>query len=301
MTDRQRRKLLANLRALRAFEAVGHHRSFTAAANELAVSQGAVSHQVKQLEERLGRRLLERNARGVGLTSEGSLLLDVCARAFEEIAGALSLIGQENGTQILRIRTGPFFAMEVLVPRMAGFLERNPGIQLHLSNLEERSGGQEREDAQIKYCLHPPAGHYAIEILRERLVPVCSPALLASVARGENLLFSQSVARLHYRNASDWKNWLTHNNLQETRTNANLFFDDQHTLLAAARSGHGIGFSHRAFVEADIARGTLCVLSEDMFQPEECYMFICPKESMATNPALARFRDWLLEEVAAIR
>ncbi|MCR6499482.1 LysR family transcriptional regulator [Shinella sp. CPCC 101442] len=301
MTERQRRKQLANLRALRAFEAVGHHRSFTAAANELAVSQGAVSHQIKQLEERLGRRLLERNARGVSITSEGSLLLDVCARAFEEIANALSLIGQENETRILRIRTGPFFAMEVLVPRMAGFLEQNPGIQLHLSNLEERTGGYEREDAQISYCMHPPAGHYAVEVLRERLVPVCSPALLASVERGADLLFSQSVARLHYRNANDWKNWLAHNRLQETRTNANLFFDDQHTLLAAARSGHGIGFSHRAFLDTDIARGTLCVLSEDTFQPDESYQFICPKESIESNPPLMRFRDWLLQEVAAVR
>ncbi|WP_313526018.1 LysR family transcriptional regulator [Shinella sp.] len=301
MTERQRRKQLANLRALRAFEAVGHHRSFTAAANELAVSQGAVSHQIKHLEERLGRRLLERNARGVSLTSEGSLLLDVCARAFEEIANALSLIGQENDTRILRIRTGPFFAMEVLVPRMAAFLAQNPGIQLHLINLEERSGGQEREDAQIKYCLNPPAGQHAIEVLRERLVPVCSPALLASVEPDTDILFSQNVARLHYRDASDWKNWFAHNNLQETRTIANLFFDDQHTLLAAARSGHGIGFSHRAFVEADVARGTLCILSEDMFQPEESYKFICTKESMNGNPALARFRDWLIEEVQAIR
>ena len=301
MTERQRRNQLANLRALRAFEAVGHHRSFTTAANELAVSQGAVSHQIKQLEERLGRRLLERNARGVSLTLEGSLLLDVCARAFEEIANALSLIGQESKAQILRIRTGPYFAMEVLVPRMAGFLEQNPGIQLYLSNLEERVGGQEREDAQIKYCLHPPANHYAIEVLRERLVPVCSPALLASVDRGADLLFSKSVARLHYRNADDWKNWLTHNGLPETPTTANLFFDDQHTLLAAARSGHGIGFSHRAFVEADIAGGTLCVLSEETFQPEESYTFICPRESIETNPPLQRFRDWLLREVTSIR
>ena len=301
MADRDRRKQLASLRALRAFEAVGHHRSFTAAANELTVSQGAVSHQIKQLESRLGRRLLERNSRGVSITPEGSLLLDVCARAFEDIANVLSLIGQDNDTQILRIRTGPFFAMEVLASRMAGFLAQNPGLQLHLSNLEERSGTQEREDAQIKYCIHPPAGCYWVEVLRERLVPVCSPALLASVEHVSDLLFSQSVARLHYRNASDWKNWLAHNNMPDTRTNANLFFDDQHTLLAAARSGHGIGFSHRAFVEADIGRGTLCLLSEETFQPEESYKFICPKESIDANPALARFRDWLLQEVEAVR
>jgi DNA-binding transcriptional LysR family regulator len=301
MTDRHHRRHLENLRALRAFEAVGHHRSFTAAAGELAVSQGAVSHQIKQLEERLGRRLLERNSRGVSLTSEGSLLLDVCTRAFEDVANVLSLIGKEAEAKVLRIRTGPFFAMEVLVPRMAGFLEQNPGIQLHLSNLEERSGAVEREDAQIKYCIHPPAGDYAVEVLRERLVPVCSPVLLASVEQAGDLLFSRSIARLHYRNANDWKNWLTHNNLQETQTNANLFFDDQHTLLAAARSGHGIGFSHRAFVEADIVRGTLCVLSEETFQPEESYKFLCSKENIESNPALTRFRDWLLREIETVR
>lgn len=303
MTDRHRREQLANLRALRAFEAVGHHRSFTVAANELAVSQGAVSHQIKQLESRLGCKLLDRSSRGVGITSEGSLLLDVCARAFKDITDVLSLITQDNETQILRIRTGPFFAMEVLAPRMAGFLEQNPKLQLHLSNLEERGSTQEREDAQIKYCTHPPAGSYWIEVLRERLVPVCSPSLLTYFKDASELLFSQSIARLHYRNASDWKNWLAHNNRHETRTgtSANLFFDDQHTLLAAARSGHGIGFSHRAFVEADIQRGTLCLLSEEAFQPEESYKFVCSKESIETNPALVRFRDWLLDEIEKVR
>lgn len=301
MIDRHRRKQLANLRALRAFEAVGHHKSFTAAANELAITQGAVSHQIKQLESRLGRKLLDRNSRGVRITAEGSLLLEVCGRAFEEIADVLSLIGQDSQPQILRIRTGPFFAMEVLAPRMASFLENNPGLQLHLSNLEERTGMQDQEDAQIKYCIHPPAGCYWIEILRERLVPVCSPSLLVDGRDGAELLFSQNVARLHYRNASDWKNWLAHNNLQDTTTNANLFFDDQHTLLVAARSGHGIGFSHRAFIEADVKRGTLCLLSEEAFQPEESYKFICPRESIGANPALARFRDWLLREIEAVR
>ncbi len=113
--------------------------------------------------------------------------------------------------------------MEVIASRIAGFLKQNPGIQLHLNNLDIDSLAQDREDAQIKYCLHPPAGAYSIELLRERLVPVCNPSLVGELANPEDLLFNPEVPRLHYRDVSDWKRWLSHHNLDEIAANSNLF------------------------------------------------------------------------------
>ncbi|WP_273793706.1 LysR family transcriptional regulator [Brucella anthropi] len=285
---------------MRAFEAVSHCQSFTAAAEELAVSQGAVSHQVKLLEEALGCQLLVRGPRGVSVTAEGALLSEVCARAFDEISAVTTLIAQDNKAQILRVRAGPFFAMEVIASRIAGFLKKNPGIQLHLNNLDIDSLAQDREDAQIKYCLHPPAGMYSIELLKERLVPVCSPSLLDNVMNPEDLLITPDVPRLHYRDVNDWKRWLSRHGLGDLTANSNLFFDDQHTLLAAARSGQGIGFSHRPLVENDVQHGSLAIVSERYFEPRESYKFICSHENIASNPALQLFRDWLVKEVSAI-
>jgi len=300
MTSRAKRRKLPSLRALRAFEAVSHCQSFTAAAEELAVSQGAVSHQIKLLEQALGCQLLIRGSRGVSVTAEGALLLEVCARAFDEIGAVTTLIGQDNKTQILRVRAGPFFAMEVIASRIAGFLKQNPGIQLHLNNLDIDSIAQDREDAQIKYCLHPPAGMYNIELLKEKLVPVCSPSLLANVTNPEDLLVNPDIPRLHYRDVNDWKRWISHYGFDDLTANSNLFFDDQHTLLAAARSGQGIGFSHRPLVENDVQRGSLRIVSERYFEPKESYKFICSHENIASNPALQLFRDWLVKEVSTI-
>jgi LysR family glycine cleavage system transcriptional activator len=288
------------LKALRAFEAVSHCGSFTAAAEELAVSQGAVSHQIRLLEQALNCQLLVRGSRGVSLTAEGALLRDVCARAFDEIGAVTTLIGQDNRSRILRVRAGPFFAMEVIASRIAGFLKQNPGIQLHLNNLDTDSLAQDREDAQIKYCLTPPAGAYCMELLRERLVPVCSPTLVQGLSDREALLMDPEVPRLHYRDVSDWKRWLAHHRFDEIAANSNLFFDDQHTLLAAARAGQGIGFSHRPLVEKDVERGSLCVVSERFFEPKESYKFICNPDNIGSNPALKLFHDWLVRETATI-
>ncbi|WP_252349285.1 MULTISPECIES: LysR family transcriptional regulator [Brucella/Ochrobactrum group] len=300
MTSRARRRKLPSLRALRAFEAVSHCQSFTAAAEELAVSQGAVSHQIKLLEQTLGCQLLVRGPKGVTVTPEGALLLEVCARAFDEIGAVTTLIGQDKNIQILRVRAGPFFSMEVIASRIAGFLKQNPGIQLHLNNLDIDSIAHDREDAQIKYCLHPPAGMYNIEILKERLVPVCSPSLLDSRKNPHDLLLDPEIPRLHYRDVSDWKKWLAHNGYDDLPANSNLFFDDQHTLLAAARSGQGIGFSHRPLVESDVQRGSLCIVSERYFEPKESYKFICSHDDIVSNTALQLFRDWLIKEVSTI-
>ncbi|WP_235889773.1 LysR family transcriptional regulator [Brucella haematophila] len=223
MSSRTTRRRLPSLKALRAFEAVSHCQSFTAAAEELAVSQGAVSHQIKLLEQALGCQLLIRGPRGVTVTAEGALLTEVCSRAFDEIGAVTTLIGQDNRAQILRVRAGPFFSMEVIASRIAGFLKQNPGIQLHLNNLDIDSIAQDREDAQIKYCLHAPPGAYSIDLLTEKLVPVCSPALLEGVANPEGLLTNPDIPRLHYRDMSDWKRWIGQHGLGDIAANSNLY------------------------------------------------------------------------------
>ncbi|MBV2143551.1 LysR family transcriptional regulator [Falsochrobactrum sp. TDYN1] len=300
MASRIERKKLPSLKALRAFEAVSHYHSFTTAAEELAVSQGAVSHQIKLLEQALGCQLLVRGPRGVSVTAEGALLTEVCSRTFDELGAVISLIGQDKKAQVLRVRAGPFFAMEVIASRISDFLKQNPGIQLHLNNLETESMAQEREDAQIKYCLHPPSGVYSVDILREKLVPVCSPSFLEGVSNPTDILMNPDIARLHYRDVNDWKRWISQHGFEDKNANSNLFFDDQHTLLAAARSGQGIGFSHRPLVESDVQRGSLSVVSEKYFQPRESYKFICSHENIESNAALRLFRDWLIEEISTI-
>ncbi len=301
MVVRRYRRQLPSLKALRTFEAVAHHHSFTKAADELAVSQGAVSHQIKLLESTIGLQLLVRHAKGVSLTVQGARLKEVCGQAFDEIGDVVILIRQNVKAQVLVVRAGPFFAMEVIAPRVASFLKLNPGLQLHLNSMDSDAASQGDEDVQIKYCTSPPAGTYCLEVLKEKLVPICSPVLLVGVEPPTQIFERPEIARLHYREPADWQTWLTQYGFDTARANFNLFFEDQHTLLAAVRSGQGIGLADRSLIQNDVQRGAICVVSEDSIQPEGSYKFICAREQLVANSNLERFRDWLASEIAEVQ
>jgi LysR family glycine cleavage system transcriptional activator len=298
---RRHRRQLPSLKALRTFEAVAHYQSFTKAADELAVSQGAVSHQIKLLESALGLQLLIRHPKGISVTVEGTRLKEVCGDAFDEIGNVALLIRRDVRAQVLKVRAGPFFAMEVIAPRVASFLKRNPGLQLHLSNMDADSASQGVEDVQIKYCVHPPAGTYSLELLKEKLVPICAPALLEDVETRVEIIRRPEIARLHYRDLGEWQSWLIRYGFGDCRANSNLFFDDQHTLLAAVRSGQGIGLADRALSEDDVERGRICVVSEEFIEPEASYKFICAQERLRTHSTLEHFRNWLVNEIAQVQ
>ncbi|WP_323776353.1 LysR family transcriptional regulator [Leisingera sp.] len=298
---RSLRRLLTHLRGLRAFEAVAHYQSFTLAAEELAVSQGAVSHQIKQLEERFGTRLFKRTRHGVLLEPEGELLKEVCGRGFDEIGETLSLISQRRETQLLRVRSGPFFAMKVIAPRISEFLSANPGLQLHLSNLEPDSASLGSEDVLIKYCVQPPANSVSVEILKEKLVPICNPSLTAEGKAYDEIIADTGIARLHYRDMSDWDDWLKLYGGNGRTATQNLIFDDQHTILEAIRSGQGIGVADRSLVREDVTRGRIVILSENYLRPETSYKFIFMQERAGSNSSIRLFRDWLENEVTKLQ
>ncbi len=298
---RSTRNQLSGLRALRAFEAVACHLSFTLAAREMSVSQGAISHQIKLLEDRLGKRLFIRTGKGVSLTVEGELLRDVCRRSFDEIGETLSFIGQKREAQVLRVRSGPFFAMKVIAPRISEFLSANPGIQLHLNNLDPDSASLGSEDVLIKYCLTPPENSMAVEILREKLVLICNPDLLSSGDDLAHIIARPDIARLHYRDMSDWESWLEQFGYGGPTASQNLIFDDQHTILEAARSGQGIGMAERSLIQGDVARGRISILSDLCLQPKTSYKFIYKTERAASHPVIELFQKWLEQQVELIQ
>lgn len=300
-SSRSTRNQLASLRALRAFEAVACHLSFTLAAKELSVSQGAISHQIKLLEDRLCKRLFTRTGKSVSLTLEGELLRDVCHRAFDEISDTLSLIGQKREAQILRVRSGPFFAMKVIAPKISEFLDANPGIQLHLNNLDPDSASLGSEDVLIKYCLHPPANSAAVEILKENLVLISKPDMFGSDDDLAHIIARPDVARLHYRDMSDWENWLEKFGYGSSAPSQNLIFDDQHTILEAVQSGQGIGMAERSLIQGDVARGRISILSDLCLQPQTSYKFIYKTQRSASHPVIALFQKWLEQQVERIQ
>jgi LysR family transcriptional regulator, glycine cleavage system transcriptional activator len=301
MQIRAARRGLPGLKALRAFEAVAFHGSFTQAADELAVSQGAVSHQIKQIEDNLGVLLFHRSARGVSLTPQGLLLREAAEQAFDKIGEVVSLIRADRKTQILRVRAGPFFAMKVIAPSISEFMKANPGVQLHLNNLRDGTIMPRSDDVFIEYGVNAPSGVFSVVILHEELVPVCSPSLLESDGGSGRLLMEASIARLNYRDLEDWEKWLEMAGLEAEGGHPNLVFDDQHTIIEAARAGLGIALADRALIQEDVARGRICVLSERFIQPRACYRLVCAEENVATKSCVAMFHEWLVQEITKIQ
>ncbi|WP_349358077.1 LysR family transcriptional regulator [Stappia sp.] len=298
---RSERKRIPSLKAIRVFEAAAHHLSFTRAADELSVSQGAVSHQIKLLEENLGVRVFVRGSKGISLTPQGMLLNETCKRALDEISETLSLIRKVRDTKTLNVSAGPFFALKVIAPRISDFMNENPGLQLHLNNVRSSASSPGPDDVFIEYCEDAPAGTHSFELLREKLVPVCGGDLMGSVESPMDLLRRPDVTRLNYRDLKDWESWLDQERIETGGNHPNLVFDDQHTIIEVVRSGQGIALADRSLIDQDVKAGRIFVISESYIQPSLSYKFVCAEGTVAATSYVDVFRKWLMKEISEIQ
>src|SRR5262249_13582981 len=173
---------LPPLHALRAFEAAARHMSFAAAAEELSLTPSAISHQIRHLEERLGRRLFDRKPRGLALTPLGQLYFPLVRSAFEQLVQATSLVGGVGPDQqkVLTISCTPSFAMAWLIQRLPSFQAAHPEIEVRLdTSTRIVDFARDGVDVGIRFGLGHWPGVVAERLFGETLFPVCSPALLA--------------------------------------------------------------------------------------------------------------------------
>ena len=174
---------LPPLNALRTFEAAARHLSFTKAAAELFVTQAAVSHQIKALEEHLGMPLFRRLNRALMLTDEGQALLPYVRDAFDQLAEGVRRLRQGQSSGVLTISVLPSLASTWLIPRLRDFQTRHPEIEVHMTATERLIDfAREPVDAGIRYGLGHWPGLRVERLLSAEIIPVCSPALLEGAA-----------------------------------------------------------------------------------------------------------------------
>lgn len=291
---------LPSLSGLRAFEAAGRHLSVKDAAAELGVTPGAVSQQLKRLEEELGVALFERRANGIVLTYDGLDYLDVVRGAFARIAEATALLRPSPDVDAITISTLPSFAIKWLVPRLGRFQASDPGFDVRITTSSQLVDF-EREgiDAAIRHGLGHYAGLRSWLLLPEALIPVCSPKLIERqnnpLRRAEDLAHH---VLLHDSNNREWSMWLNAAGVRGVNPNRGPTFSDSGLLLQAAIAGQGVAISRPALIAQDVAEGRLVVPFSLALPSELAYYFVCPERS-ADSPRIARFRDWLLEEAAS--
>jgi LysR family transcriptional regulator, glycine cleavage system transcriptional activator len=288
---------LPSLNGLRAFEAAARHLSFTNAASELNVTQTAISHQIRRLEEELGIRLFVRQNRALALTPEARDYLPGVRAAFNDLRLATDRVLRRDSDHVLTVSTLASLAAKWLLPRLSSFQEAHPGIDVRITTstalVDFRAGDV---DAAIRYGRGNWAGLRADWLTADELFPVCSPALLTGdkPLRCPEDLANQTLLHSSGGYDDDWRLWLTAAGLPANISKQpGLTFDLILMTVQAAIDGFGVAMGRTSYVEADIAKGRL-VVPFKITLPADAGFYLVSPEAKADSPKLRAFRQWLV-------
>ncbi len=287
---------LPSLNGLRAFEAAARHLSFTQAASELNVTQTAISHQIRRLEEELGLRLFIRKNRALALTPKARDYLPGVRAAFNDLRLATDRLLRKDDDHVLTVSTLASLAAKWLLPRLTAFQEAHPGIDVRITTstaLVDFKGGD--VDAAIRYGRGNWQGLRADWLMADDFFPVCSPALL----NGKRPLKCPEDLRDHVllhtsTNSDDWRQWLTAAGLpSDISRPPGITFDLILMTVQAAIDGIGVAMGRTSYVQDDIAKCRL-VVPFKIALPADAGFYLVSPEGVAEPPKLRAFRQWLI-------
>jgi len=288
---------LPSLNGLRAFEAAARYLSFTQAASELNVTQTAISHQIRRLEEELGIRLFIRKNRALALTPQARDYLPGVRAAFNDLRLATDRLLRKDDDNVLTISTLASLAAKWLLPRLSVFQEAHPGIDVRITTstgLVDFKNGD--VDAAIRYGRGHWPGLRAEWLMADELFPVCSPKLLegAKPLRTPEDLAQQTLLHSSGGYDDDWRQWLTAAGLPANISKQpGVSFDLIFMTVQAAIDGIGVAMGRTSYVQDDISKGRLVVPFE-ITLPADAGFYLVSPESVAEPPKLKAFRQWLI-------
>ncbi|WP_417797685.1 transcriptional regulator GcvA [Terasakiella pusilla] len=294
---------LPPLNALRAFEAAARHLSFTRAADELFVTQAAVSHQVKTLEEHLGIKLFRRLNRALMLTDEGQKYFPDVRDALDQLAQATKSLHKSDTSGVMTLSVMPSFASLWLVPRLQNFTTAYPDIDLRISADDKIVDfNQDDVDCAIRYGLGKWPNVYTQKFLSEAVFPVCSPLYLEkhpSLSDPENLkghvlLHDYAVINESERHLS-WKYWLAKAGIDDVDHTRGPKFSHTHMVMQSCLAGEGVALGRSAMIQSELDAGRLVRLYNYAIKSKVAYYFVCPPNAIERFKIKA-FCDWLLSE-----
>lgn len=289
---------LPPLNALRAFESAARSESFTRAAEELCVTQAAVSQQVKALEATLGIKLFNRERQRLVITSAGREYLAVIRDALDRIAVGTERVVQRQSSGKLTVSTSPDFAAKWLVYRLSRFAEAYPGIELRVfATMQHVDFVREEIDLAVRHGDGTWVGLDAARLCSERLFPVCSPKLVS----GRNRLVKPSdIIRfpiLHLEVSKAWSRWFDAAGVTDADVSHGPVFNRASMLIDAAVDGQGVALARTTLAAWDLINGRLVRPFAISLRVSNAYWIVCPKAT-TTLPKIVTVRDWLLAEAA---
>lgn len=289
---------LPPLNALKAFEAAARHESFTRAAEELCVTQGAVSQQVKALEAELGLKLFNREPQRLVITGMGRDYLLVVRDALDRIAAGTDRLLERQSAGILNVSTSPNFASKWLVHRLGRFAEAHPTIDLRISaTLHHIDFAREDVDVAVRHGDGTAPGLAIARLCAEELFPVCSPKLL----RGRHALRRPADLAhhtlLHLDHRQDWSRWLSAAGAKHADHSRGPILNQASMIIDAAVDGQGVALARTGLAAWDLICGRLVRPFSLALPVSYAYWIVCPAAT-AKLPKIVTFREWLLAEAA---
>jgi DNA-binding transcriptional LysR family regulator len=300
------RPRLPSLDLLKGFEAAARHLSFTRAAEELFLTQSALSRQMQTLEEQLGLPLFERRHRQLLLTDAGQRLQSTAKAILDQIGQTVAAIRRDKVAQPLTVSTNQPFASLWLIPRLSHFRERHPDIDVYIS-ADNRIVDLEREriDLAVRYCSEATAPPGSPRLFGERLLPVCSPALARD--RGRPLRRPEDLAHhvlLHMDDERgrfpwlNWSAWLAAIGIDHLTPAGSLRFNHFDQVIQAAIDGQGVALGREPLIDRLLRQRKLVAPFRDRYATTRAYYIVRSSHAAARGEAQA-FSDWLQEEARA--
>jgi len=287
------------LSALRPLEAAARLESFSRAAEELHLTHGAVSRQVRALEEHLGTRLFARHGKRVSLTPAGRAFAERIRGALDEIARAADEGGSKRGGERLTVSVLPSFASRWLMPRLIRFMDAHPKVEVNvIASTALANFAAEEVDVAVRFGLGPWPPLACEHFLDDEYFPVASPR----INRGRLPKTPSELAnfRVIREDRDYWPDWMRAAKVDlDFPPTGPLFNDSTYSLQAAAR-GEGIALARRYIVGEDLERGTLVKLFDVAVASRESYWFVSPR-ALADSPRVKAFREWVKAELSASR
>ncbi len=297
MSENNQRRLLPSTSMLAAFDAASRAGSFTVAARELNLTQGAISKQINALEEQLGVTLFERLHQTIVLTETGKTYAKKVQSALETIRSASlnAMTGSQGG--VLNLAVLPTFGTRWLMPRLPSFLKQNPDITLNFATkLSPFDFRLEDLHAAIHYGAPDWPHTNSTYLMGEEVVPVCSPQFLNDNAL-ENINALISTPLLHISSRPDaWSDWFKAQGLS-AQGSEGMYFEQFLTAAQAAAAGLGTALLPKFLVQSELDRGELVLVFKQPLKSDYGYHLITPSEKAGYTPVVA-FREWLLREVS---
>ena len=289
---------LPPLSTVRSFEATARHGSAARAAEELHVTPGAISQQLRKLEDFVGQRLFERQARGLVLTDAGRVLLAGCQEALAALQRATAQLRHQR--QVLLVSCTPVFAAQWLVPRLQDFLQSAPEVDVHVSTTARLVDlAAEGVHFAVRHGLGRYAGLQARRLLDDDLQPVCSPLWVAHRPTAQAADIT-AAGLLHDGQRDDWQLWARAAGRPQLDTSQGIVFVDSNAAIEAALAGRGVALARRSMVVNVLEQGRLLALQVPPLVTPLAYYLVFREPTLA-QPAARRFHDWLLAQAALAR